>query len=175
MHLDARRTLGASRLSLRTCRCRTGIRLHRYFRRIRSIKKVKQPRKHHKDQQARFSSSRAARQPIRSMKSHVEQMPYRWFTVIAGIRFRKKNHVGVVRCGMKAHRKPKTPRAPQRKTPENAVQRNAYRIDPILVRLEQQMNQSKNRRQENRRGPEPDAFTQRHKRIATKHKFFPKY
>ena len=66
--------------------------------------------KHHgQDQElkcAGFCAPRSTSKPIRPSVGHIQQMPGEALSLVAGIRLREDDHVGVVRHGVKADRKP---------------------------------------------------------------------
>src|SRR2546423_1222966 len=101
-------------------------------------------------------------------------MTWNWVAVVAGVGFGENDHVGIVGGCVETNCEPKTAGAPQGKAPEDSIQRDTHGINPVLVRLEDQVDQAKNRSKKDRRRPESNAFGERLESISAKEELFAK-
>src|SRR5215472_14720291 len=109
------------------------------------MKEVEESCKNDKHQEAGLCASRPSRQPVGAVKAEVEQMAGDGFAVITGIGFSENDHVSVVGRGVKSHGKPKAAGSSQCQAPEKTIERNAGRVDPVLMRFEDEMDESEDR------------------------------
>src|SRR4051812_27776966 len=141
---------------------------------IGAVEEVEQSRQHYKDEQAGFATAWPPGKPLRTMEAHIEQVSGNRLTIVPGVRLREDDHVGIVRSCVKPRREPKASRPAQCKAPEQSIERDADGVDPVLVRLEQQVHQAEERREHNRRRPEADSLAQSLQKVPAEEEFFPK-
>jgi hypothetical protein len=92
------------------------------------VKEQEQPGENQKHKSAGFSATGTSGQPIRPVVRHFEQVTRQGLAIVAGVRFGKYHHIGVVGDGMEPDGKPQTPGAPHGQTPEQPVEANTDAI-----------------------------------------------
>ena len=104
-----------------------------------TVEEVEQSRENDENKQAGFSAPRASGQPIRAVVTNVEQMAWYGLAMIACVGFRENDHVGVVGGSVKSNGKPQAAGTSESERPEDAIQSDAERIDPVFLWFEEEM------------------------------------
>src|SRR5262249_31575177 len=129
-------------------------------------------REQHRDrderEHARLEAARSAGHPRRSGEAHVEKPLRNLLPFVAGIRRAEDVERDEIERGVKSDREPETAGRANREAEEEREESDGGRVDPVLHRLREVVEESERDGERDRRRPESDAARERVQRVAAK-------